>query len=113
MPLKAVIFVVHEELEQATITCLVWAQESSYRIEGVVVDRWHDVQAMVDDGAVDVVIVAEPWHLPPDRVPRIEIVAEQRRRPPPRGTDGHDDGHGDDDEGPPTPPGRRRPKPIG
>lgn len=72
---KAVIYVPNGELQAATI-CLQYAQMVGYYVEGVVVGKWRDAQKMALDGIVQVLLAAERWHLPPDRVPRIEIPGE-------------------------------------
>lgn len=97
---KAVIYAPTECLEEAATTCLEHGQAAGYDIEGICL-RWDDAQAMALRGVVQVIIVADRSHLPPDRVPRIEIPGEMPRPEP------------EHDEGPAHPsPMRRRPRPI-
>lgn len=102
MHIGAVIYIPSADLKVAAVACLEYVAACGYQMAGIVVGRWNDAHALALNGTVDVVVVAERSHLPPDRVPRIEVVAEQD--PP-----GADDD--DDEEGPPSPM-RRRPRPI-
>lgn len=109
MHIGAVIYIPSADLKLAAVACLEYVAACGYQMAGIVVGRWNDAQSLALDGTVDVVVVAERSHLPPDRVPRIEVVAEQRQEggaPPSRDSDP------DDDAGPPTPPRRRRPRRI-
>lgn len=111
MPERAIIYVPHDHMEHCTILCLEYAQQAGYVVEGIVVDRWEDAQSMALAGVADIVIVAERSQLPPDRAPRIEVVAEHTKDD--HNHDRDHDRHDEDDEGPPTSPRRRRPRPIG
>lgn len=98
MTLTAVIFVPADDRGEAALKCLQHVQVRDYHLEGIVVGRWEDVQRMREEGVVQVIVVADASHVPPDRVPRIEVAGE---RPPPPDTEG------------PPPASRRRPKAIG
>lgn len=104
MPERAIIYVPHDDMEQCAILCLEYAAQAGYDVQGVVVGRWRDAQSMALDGAAEVVIVAERSQLPPDRAPRIEVVAEHLHD--------HDHDHDDDPEDEQGPPTSRRPKVI-
>ncbi|AXH88821.1 hypothetical protein [Micromonospora aurantiaca] len=78
--------------------CMNHVLHRGYRFEGIVHAPWEAVERMMVDGEVEVVVIADPAHLPADRTPRIEVADG---RPiwsalPPRG-------------GGPQPPRRRRP----
>lgn len=55
-----------------------WCQQAGYRIHGLVAEtpdatRWGDVVRMMADGDVDLVVMETWGHLPPHRVPRVEV----------------------------------------
>lgn len=105
MPVNAVVYIPSADLEEAAAQCLDHGQACGYHIEGLVVGRWEIAQAMALEGIVQVVIVADRAHLPPDRLPRIEIPSEMAG-----GTSCCRHQHA---ERPPSPsPMRRRPRPI-
>lgn len=68
---------------QALNECLEYVekQHPDWRSAGVIVGRWPAVVAMVERGLAQVVLVAERAHLPPDRVPRVVSVEEEKTRP--------------------------------
>lgn len=96
MTLTAVIFVPGGDRGEAALTCLQHVQAHGYHLEGIVVGRWADVQRMREEGIVQVIVIADPSHVPADRIPRIEVAGERPSPRPPT-------------EGPP-PLRRRRPK---
>ncbi|MEU7174643.1 MULTISPECIES: hypothetical protein [Micromonospora] len=53
--------------------CMSYAEEQGYHVQGVVHAVWARAEEMMFAGAVDVVIVADPAHLPAKRPPRIEV----------------------------------------
>lgn len=62
--------------------CARYASSRGYEMRHVARD-WADVMALIDDEAVQIVVVGTRSHLPPDRVPRVEIVDEWQE---PRGS---------------------------
>lgn len=101
MPINAVVYIPSADLDDAAARCLEHGKTCGYHIEGLIIGRWDDAQAMAIEGVVQVVIVADRSHLPPGRVPRIEVAGETP------GTMCRDT------EGPPSPsPMRRRPRPL-
>ncbi|KAB1915269.1 hypothetical protein [Micromonospora sp. AMSO31t] len=88
-----------DPIEPHLMACLDHARCCRYGLLGIITTApWDDVRQMMIDGKVDVVVVAEREHLPPDRTPRIEVAARGARpslASLPRG---------------PVPPRRRRPR---
>ncbi|MBC9006411.1 hypothetical protein [Micromonospora aurantiaca (nom. illeg.)] len=86
------------EALEPSARCMGHVLRRGYHFEGIIHAPWEAVERMVLDGEVEVVVIADPAHLPPDRTPRIEV-ADGRpiwptSPPNPRG---------------PVPPRRRRP----
>ncbi|MET8908423.1 hypothetical protein [Micromonospora sp. NPDC004551] len=73
---KAVIWIPPDldPMEPAAVACLTYTRRHGYRLDGIVRSSWESVRQMMMRGEVDVVVVADVRHLPPDRVPRIEVV---------------------------------------
>ncbi|MFG2169646.1 hypothetical protein [Micromonospora chersina] len=88
-----------DPIEPHLMACLDHTRRCRYDLLGIVTTApWDEVRQMMLDGTVDVVVVAEREHLPPDRTPRIEVAARGAHPSPassPRG---------------PVPPRRRRPR---
>ena len=74
---RAVIFV--PSLDPAhvrwVLVCGEFCSRRGYLITAVV-GSWADTIAMVMERAADIVVTARRDHLPPDRLPRLEIAAE-------------------------------------
>lgn len=64
-----------EPSEPAVAVCLAHLRQHHYRLKGIVRAPWETVEQKMIDGEVDVVVIADPAHLPPDRSPRIEVAA--------------------------------------
>lgn len=62
-----------EPSEHAVATCLAHLRRHSYRFAGIIRASWETVEQAMIDGEVDVVVIADHAHLPPDRSPRIEL----------------------------------------
>ncbi|MGC5310475.1 hypothetical protein [Micromonospora zamorensis] len=62
-----------EPSEPAVAMCLAHLRQHGYRLKGIVRAPWETVEQKMIDGEVDVVVIADPAHLPPDRSPRIEV----------------------------------------
>jgi hypothetical protein len=66
--------------------CVEWCERKGYRVVSLVVDdspdgrKWRDVVAMMARGDVEVCVVPRWDHMPPDRVPRVEVIAEDVAR---------------------------------
>ncbi|WP_139141932.1 hypothetical protein [Micromonospora chaiyaphumensis] len=88
-----------DPIEPHLMACLDHAKRCRYGLLGIITTApWDEVRQLMIDGKVDVVVVAEREHLPPDRTPRIEVAARGAHPPAgslPRG---------------PVPPRRRRPR---
>ncbi|MGC4768204.1 hypothetical protein ACLQ25_04350 [Micromonospora sp. DT44] len=69
-----------EPSEHAIATCLNHLRQHDYRLNGIIRAPWETVEQKMVDGEVDVVVIADLAHLPPDRSPRIEVAT-----PLPRG----------------------------
>ncbi|GGS05117.1 hypothetical protein GCM10010169_57430 [Micromonospora fulviviridis] len=87
-----------DPIEPHLMVCLDHARRCRYNLLGIITTApWDEVRHLMIDGKVDVVVVAEREHLPPDRTPRIEVAARGNHPSPassPRG---------------PVPPRQRRP----
>ncbi|MBQ1009999.1 hypothetical protein KBX53_03345 [Micromonospora sp. M51] len=64
-----------EPSEPAVAKCLRHLRRHSYRFAGTVRAPWETVEQSMIDGEVDVVVIADFAHLPPDRSPRIELAS--------------------------------------
>ncbi|MET8087308.1 hypothetical protein [Micromonospora sp. NPDC005197] len=64
-----------EPSEHAIATCLTHLRQHDYRLNGIMRAPWEAVEQKMIDGEVDVVVIADRAHLPPDRSPRIEVAA--------------------------------------
>ena len=74
---RAVVFVRSDEFDPHATRCTIFAEEVGYEIAGIVRDDWPAVLKMLGDGEASVVLVSVEDHLPADRKPRIEVVANQ------------------------------------
>jgi len=75
--MNAVIWAPTPHIVEASVVCLAYARATGYHIEGIVHDQWENVMDLIQKQVVQVVIAAERHHIPRDREPRIEIVAEE------------------------------------
>lgn len=81
--LHAVIYLpVGEDLRRWQTRCLAHIERNRYELVSLVIDgeggrRWEAVKALVFTGQADIVVLADRRHLPPDRLPRIEIAGEE------------------------------------
>ena len=88
--LRAVIWVAAgDDWERHAGRCADYCERVGYEVVGVVAEatggRWDDIVHMVlTDERAEVVVVADRGHLPRDRTPRIEAVADERHRLTPR-----------------------------
>ncbi len=82
---QAIIYVHSDNLNIHTERCADYIHRLGYALAAVVVDdqdggRWHEAAGMLLSGDAQVLVVAERDELPPDRLPRVDVVAEERRR---------------------------------
>lgn len=75
---KAVIYLRSDDFDPHASRCTEYVERQGYQLEGVVIDDWDAAQAMLDTGQVTVVVASTVEHLPPERRPRIEILANAR-----------------------------------
>jgi len=54
--------------------CIAYCVVKGYEVTGVITTDWVDVMAVMAARAAQVIVVARPDHLDPDREPRIEVV---------------------------------------
>ncbi len=90
MQQNALIYVKAQNINRYTDRCAEYCNRRGFTLAAVVVDdldggRWPEVVQMVMDGSVEVVVVADRDELPPDRTPRLDVVAEERRHLDPHG----------------------------
>lgn len=64
-----------EPSEPVVARCLSHLRRNSYRFAGVMRAPWETIEQSMIDGEVDVVVIADFAHLPPDRSPRIELAS--------------------------------------
>ncbi|GAB3936883.1 hypothetical protein [Micromonospora vulcania] len=62
-----------EPSEPVVAVCLSHIRRHAYRFNGIIRASWEAVEQTMVDGEVDVVVIADFAHLPPDRSPRIEL----------------------------------------
>jgi hypothetical protein len=72
---RAVVFVRSDEFDPHATRCTIYAEEQGYELTGIVVDDWDAVTRMLGDGEASVAIVSTENHLPAERKPRVEVVA--------------------------------------
>lgn len=89
MATPAAIYVTQAHVDSYTERCADYIQRLGLELKSVVVDdrgggRWVEAVALLLDGVVEVIVVAERDELPTDRLPRLDVVAEERRRLIPR-----------------------------
>lgn len=85
MQQTALIYVTAANLDRYTDRCAEYCNRLGLILTAVVVDdlnggRWAEAAQMLIDGRAQVLVVADRDELPPDRTPRVDVVAEQRRR---------------------------------
>jgi hypothetical protein len=87
--LAAVILVPDVEQDRWLARCMDHIERCGYRLAAIV-RRWEDAHRLIGAGQVQVVVVARPEHIPPQRVPRFEVAGEEgpaltrrQRRPRP------------------------------
>ncbi|MEV0808190.1 hypothetical protein [Micromonospora sp. NPDC050200] len=77
-----------ELVEPAAVAGLNHTRRCGYRLKGIVRAPWETVEQMMIDGEVDVVVIADPAHLPTDRSPRIEVAADRAAHTVPQAGEG-------------------------
>lgn len=82
--LRAIIYAPTADIA-ATARCLEHVTEHQYHLVGVVAHDFAAAQRMLDEGKAGVLVVSQRADLPPDRLPRFEVVAEY----PPSGNSCH------------------------
>jgi hypothetical protein len=83
---RAAIFIPDADAVESAARCLECAEANELQVIGVVVGDWHVIESMLRDGTVTIVVADSRTDLPPDREPRLLIVAEQPPERGPRGT---------------------------
>lgn len=84
---RAIIYTPAADIE-STARCLEHVREQSYHLVGVVAHDFAAAQRMLAEGKAAILVVDSRTDLPPERMPRFEVVAEfppavdpHRRRP--------------------------------
>lgn len=72
---RAIVFVRSDDFDPHATRCTIYAEEHGYDLAGVVVDDWQAVIRMFENDEADVAVVSEESHLPKQRRPRLEVVA--------------------------------------
>jgi len=73
----AVVFVLTRYLLRDTDRCLEYCRQQGYRFVGLIADDWAAAIELTRSGEAQVIVVADPEHVDPDRTPRVEFVAHQ------------------------------------
>jgi len=70
-------------MDQWTRDCLAYCDQEAFPVAAMLIGAsgWNDAMRMILAGEAEVIVVARREHLPPDRVPQLRIVGEQRRVP--------------------------------
>jgi hypothetical protein len=74
------------ETQRWARVCMDWCERRAYQLVGIVVDetpdgsKWASVVQMLADGSAHVCVVPRWDQMPPDRVPRVEVIAEDTAR---------------------------------
>ena len=74
---RAIVYVPAGELDPHAARCLAYCEAQGYEFRGIIRGDWAAAERMMGDGETSVVLVSTEGHLPPDRKPRIEVVANQ------------------------------------
>jgi hypothetical protein len=80
MPTNVVIFTQPARLMINLAICSRHCQELDYEAIAVVRGDWGEAMDYLAGGEAEVIVVAEDDDLPPDRTPRIEVVAHMQER---------------------------------
>ncbi|GAA4681436.1 hypothetical protein [Phytohabitans rumicis] len=85
--LLAIIYLVdNEETQRWARVCMNWVGDHHYQLIGVVVDetptgeKWRSVVQMLADGSAQVCVVPRWDHMSRERIPRVEVIAEDLAR---------------------------------
>ena len=79
MATTAIVFVLSEHLYPHASICYQYCLSLGYHAVGIVRDDWSKAWDYIRDGKAEVIVVASPKDLNPERSPRVEIVSHQRR----------------------------------
>ncbi|SNY29178.1 hypothetical protein [Paractinoplanes atraurantiacus] len=74
-PVEAIVFVLSGHLLPDADRCIRYCLSRGYNMIGVVRDDWRAAMEMLADGRAEVLVVADPQHLDPNRTPRVEYVS--------------------------------------
>lgn len=72
---EAIVFVMSNHLITDADRCIKYCLARGYHMVGVIKDDWMAAMDMLHDGRAEVLVIADPQHLPADRAPRVEYVA--------------------------------------
>jgi hypothetical protein len=78
---RAIIYVPDGEFDPHASRCMEYCKRRGYKFEGIIRGDWEEANRMMQDGQTSVVLVSTESHLPPQRKPRIEVVANEEREP--------------------------------
>jgi len=73
-PTHAIVFVIGRHIWPDAARCIGYAIARGYHVIGIVKDDWSAAINMLIDKQASVIVAADPSHLDPDRVPRVEYV---------------------------------------
>jgi hypothetical protein len=74
---RAVIYVPEGQFDPHADRCMDYLQKRGYQFQGLIRGDWAEAVRMMGDGETSVVLVSTDQHLPADRKPRVEVVADQ------------------------------------
>lgn len=76
--LKSIVFIPDADSHRWMMACAQYCAVRHYEIVAVV-HAWADAIRMIQDGRATVLVTGRPDHLPPDRMPRVEFVADDNK----------------------------------
>lgn len=76
-PTHAIVFVLGRYIMPDAARCIGYAIGRGYHVIGIVKDDWQAATDMLIEKQATVIVAADPRHLDPNRVPRVEYVIHE------------------------------------
>lgn len=77
---QAVVFVLSKHLLPNASICYQYCLMLGYNTMGLVLDDWAKAWSYVTSGEADLIVVADPQDMEPDRAPRVEVVSHSMQQ---------------------------------
>src|SRR6476659_5812842 len=74
---RAIVFVPSDHFDPHADHCIEHCEERGYTLVAIVRDNWSAVVGMIAAKQAEIVVVSTETHLDPERLPRVEVVADQ------------------------------------